>query len=84
MDEKEVNFSLSYEQLLQEAEAQIKKCDLNKTGEHYVAEWLKARAFMSFWHTLALKGYPGTPDIERIDADWARLEALASNGNNAA
>lgn len=81
---EEVTFSLSYEHLFQEAEAQIKKCDLNKTGEHYAAEWLKARAFMSFWHNLALKGYPGTPDIERIDADWARLEALASNGNNAA
>ena len=54
--DNDVTFALSYEQLLQETEAQIKKCDLNRTGEHYVAEWLKARAFMSFWHTLALKG----------------------------
>ncbi|EPK5159240.1 hypothetical protein I8I59_004653 [Enterobacter cloacae] len=82
--EQELNFSLSYEQLFEEAQEQIKKCDLTKTGEHYVAEWIKARAFMSFWHTLALKGYPDTPDIECIDADWARLEALISNGNNAA
>lgn len=35
MDEREVTFSLSYEQLLQETEELIKKYDLNKTGEHY-------------------------------------------------
>ncbi len=34
MDEKEVNFSLSYEQLLQEAEESIQKCDLSKDGPY--------------------------------------------------
>lgn len=81
--EQKTNFSLSYEQLLQEAQEQIKKCDLTKSGEHYAAEWLKARALMSFWHTLALKGWPGIPDTVRIDADWARLEVLV-NGSSAA
>jgi hypothetical protein len=82
--DKKVTFSLSYEQLIQETEEQIKKCGLNKTGEHFVPEWLKARTLLAFWHSLALKGCPGIPDTGRIDADWQRLDALISNRNSAA
>ena len=87
MDEKEVTFSLSYEQLLHEAEAQIKNCDLREAGPYYLQELNKARDFLAFWHRLALKGQTGAPDArfyEQIDADWERLNALIRNGNNAA
>lgn len=85
MDE-ELKFSLSYEQLFQETEEQIKKYDLNKTGEHYVQELIKARDLLSFWHRLALKGYTGIAEsrrYERIDADWECLDALIRNESGA-
>ncbi|EAM2866861.1 hypothetical protein AHS81_24705 [Salmonella enterica] len=84
MDEKEVNFSLSYEQLLQETEELIKKYDLNKTGEHYAHNYIMARDILSFWHRLVLKGKTGPADAsiyERIEADWERLDALIRNGS---
>ena len=79
MDEKEVNFSLSYEQLLRETEAQIKKRNLSRTGEFYVHEKIMANDILMFWHSLALRGYQGIPDTERIDADWQRLNAYIDN-----
>jgi hypothetical protein len=60
MDEKEVNFSLSYEQLFQEAEKQIKKRNLSRTGEFYVHEKIMANDILMFWHSLALRGYRGS------------------------
>lgn len=78
-----MTFSLSYEQLLQETEERIKKYDLNKTGKHYAHNFIMACDLRSFWHTLAVKGYLGIPDVERIDADWARLDALIDNGSSA-
>ncbi|MEP8981170.1 hypothetical protein ABKW25_20900 (plasmid) [Enterobacter hormaechei] len=79
MDEKEVNFSLSYEQLLQETETQIKKRNLSRTGEFYVHEKIMASDILMFWHSLALRGYQGIPDSERINADWQRLNAYILN-----
>ncbi|EAV4528678.1 hypothetical protein CSM15_003342 [Salmonella enterica subsp. diarizonae] len=79
MDEKEVNFSLSYEQLLQETEKQIKKRNLSRTGEFYVHEKIMANDILMFWHSLALRGYQGIPDTERIDTDWQRLNACIEN-----
>ncbi|MDK9637866.1 hypothetical protein [Enterobacter hormaechei] len=76
MDEKEVNFSLSYEQLLQEAEESIQKCDLSKEGPYYPQELSKATDLLHFWHRLANRGYSGVGDYERIEADWQRLHAL--------
>ncbi|WP_341484549.1 hypothetical protein, partial [Citrobacter freundii] len=79
MDEKEVNFSLSYMQLFQEAEKQIKKRNLSRTGEFYVHEKIMANDILMFWHSLALRGYQGIPDTARIDADWQRLNAHIEN-----
>ncbi|HFW3213566.1 TPA: hypothetical protein ACIBFO_004455, partial [Salmonella enterica subsp. enterica serovar Weltevreden] len=82
----EMTFSLSYEQLLQETEDQIKKCDLREAEPYYLQELNKARDFLAFWHRLALKGQAGTPDArsyERIDADRERLDALIRNGSSA-
>lgn len=75
MDEQ-LNFSLSYELLFQETEAQIKKCDLSKEGSDYAHELSKASDFLSFWHKLAMLGYTGVFDYERIPADFQHLHAL--------
>ncbi|MGX3736571.1 hypothetical protein ACWJPZ_14610 [Klebsiella pneumoniae] len=76
MDEKEVNFSLSYEQLLQEAEESIQKCELSKDGPYYPQELSKATDFLQFWHGLANRDYSGVGNDERIEADWQRQHAL--------
>ncbi|MBL4415856.1 hypothetical protein [Klebsiella pneumoniae] len=76
MDEKEVNFSLSYEQLTREAEEQIKKCNLDKDNYFYGRELDKASALLLFWHRLAIVGYTGVTGNERVEADLLRLKAL--------
>ncbi|EIP3952770.1 hypothetical protein LSB85_004673 [Salmonella enterica] len=84
--DQELNFSLSYEQLFQEAEDQIKKCDHSKEGPYYVQELAKARDFQAFWHRLALKGKTGPIDAsfyDRVEADWEHLDALIRNGRGA-
>ncbi|QQK74118.1 hypothetical protein HG702_22715 (plasmid) [Pectobacterium versatile] len=75
MDEQ-LTFSLSYEQLFEETEAQIKKCDLSKEGPYYPENLNKAMDFLSFWNRLAHRGYSDVGDYERIDADFKRLHAL--------
>ena len=42
MDEKEVNFSLSYEQLTRIAEERIRECNLDSQGAIYISESAKA------------------------------------------
>lgn len=74
--DQELNFSLSYEQLLQEAEESIQKCDLSKEGPYYPEELSKATHFLHFWHRLANRGYSGVGDYARIEADCQRLHAL--------
>lgn len=71
-----MTFSLSYEQLLQEAEESIQKCDLSKEGPYYPQELSKATDLLHFWHRLANPGYSSVGDYERIEADWKRLHAL--------
>lgn len=44
--DQEFNFSLSYEQLFQEAEEQIKKCDLREEGPYYLQDLSKASGFL--------------------------------------
>lgn len=39
MDEKEVNFSLSYEQLTRIAEERIRECNLDSQGAIYISEF---------------------------------------------
>lgn len=75
MDE-EMTFSLSYELLTQKAEEEIRKCDLRLDGPYYVQELNRASDILRFWFILAMSGYPGVPDMERIDADRLRLEGL--------
>ncbi|MGP8592071.1 hypothetical protein ACT2EB_18245 [Salmonella enterica subsp. enterica serovar Typhimurium] len=77
--DNEVTFSLSYEQLFQETEKQIKKRNLSRTGEFYVHEKIMANDMLMFWHSLVLRGYQGIPDTERIRADWQRLNAHIEN-----
>ena len=75
MDE-EMMFSLSYELLTQKTEEEIRKCDLRQDGTYYVQELNRASDILRFWFILAMSGYPGVPDMERIDADRLRLEGL--------
>ncbi|EAU5447755.1 hypothetical protein EFX16_19760 [Salmonella enterica] len=82
--DQEMTFSLSYEQLTQKTEEEIRKCDLSQDGPYYVQELSRASDILRFWFILAMSGYPELPDMERIDADRLRLEGLISNGNSAA
>ena len=74
--EKNVTFSLSYEQLFLETEESIQKCDLSKEGPHYPEELTKATDILQFWHRLANRGSSCVRDDERIEADWKHLHAL--------
>lgn len=74
--DNELTFSLSYEQLLQVTEDEIKKCDLSKEGPYYTTELSKASDFLHFWHRLANRGYSGVGDYKRIEADWQHLQTL--------
>ncbi|XJE87444.1 hypothetical protein V1566_23375 (plasmid) [Enterobacter sp. ECC-019] len=76
MDEKDMNFTLSYEQLTREAEDAIKKCHLNQDGTGYPLELGKASAILGFWYGLALCGLPGARECGRVEADWQRLSGL--------
>ncbi len=80
MDEKDVNFSLSYEQLTREAEDAIKKCKLNQDGMGYPLELGKASAILGFWYLLALRGHTGLA-ITRVESDYKRLKTLISQRN---
>ncbi len=74
--DQEMTFSLSYELLTQKAEEEIRKCDLRQDGPYYIQELNRASDILRFWFILAMSGYPGVPDMERIDADRLRLEGL--------
>lgn len=79
MDEKEVNFSLSYEQLTRIAEERIRECNLDSQGAIYISESAKAGAALSYWYELAINGYASVNAIKRqelIDADHLRLRQL--------
>lgn len=79
MDEKEVNFSLSYEQLTRIAEERIRECNLDSQGAIYISESTKAGAVLSYWYELAINGYASVNAITRqelIDADQPRLRKL--------
>ncbi|USX34218.1 hypothetical protein NHG68_25855 (plasmid) [Enterobacter sp. Z1] len=45
MDEKEVTFSLSYEQLTRIAEERIRECELDSQGVRYISESSKGSAW---------------------------------------
>ena len=79
MDEKEVNFSLSYEQLTRIAEERIRECNLDSQGAIYISESAKAGAVLSYWYELAITGTP-VKNYEQtkalIDADQQRLRQL--------
>lgn len=74
--EQELNFSLSYEQLLLVTEEQIKQCDLSQSGDRYVRELTKAHDLLHFWHMLVMRGYPVLPDVERVNRDFKHLASL--------
>lgn len=76
--DQELNFSLSYEQLTQFAEAHIRECNLNSPGMIYISDSAKAGAVLGLWHELAINGYASL-NVERkeiIDADYQRLKNL--------
>ncbi|HFL1539407.1 TPA: hypothetical protein ACG1QB_004258 [Enterobacter asburiae] len=74
--DQEVTFSLSYEQLTQKAEEEIRNINLNQDGIGYIEARARAYAILNFWYGLALRGYPGSTMDERVDADRLRLHAL--------
>ena len=63
MDEKEVNFSLSYEQLTRIAEERIRECNLDSQGAIYISESAKAGAVLSYWYELAINGYASVIEL---------------------
>ncbi|AIJ10621.1 hypothetical protein HLX14_004066 [Escherichia coli] len=67
-------FSLSYEQLTNFAEAHIRKCKLDSHGMVYICESAKASAILSLWYELAINGY--TSQDAFIEADYQRLKNL--------
>ena len=79
MNQKEVKFSLSYEQLTRIAEARIRECELASQGAKYLSESGKASAILGFWYELAITGTP-VKNYEQtkalIDADLQRLRQL--------
>ncbi|MDV0592771.1 hypothetical protein RZP54_27980 [Raoultella ornithinolytica] len=73
----EMMFSLSYEQMTQMAEEEIKQCDFRRDGTHYVWEVNKAHDILRFWYLLALRGHTGLATT-RVEADYKRLKTLIS------
>lgn len=79
MDEKEVNFSLSYEQLTRFAKQRIRECKLDSEGLAYMTASTEAATVLGFWYELAINGYGSMNAIKRkelIDADHQRLRKL--------
>ena len=79
MDEKEVTFSLSYEQLTRFAEQRIRECKLDSEGLAYMTASTEAATVLIFWHELAINGYASVNALKRkelIDADHLRLRQL--------
>lgn len=76
---EEQKLSLTYEQIYQVAENKIKECNLVQRGISYVQELSKAHEYLHFWHVLALKCYPDTPDWDRVHNDFQRLHSLIKN-----
>ncbi|MBF4114123.1 hypothetical protein [Enterobacter cloacae] len=79
MDEKEVTFSLSYEQLTRIAEERIRECELDSQGVRYISESSKASTLLQFWYELAITGAP-LKNYEQtkalIDVDHQRLRKI--------
>ncbi len=78
MDE-EMMFSLSYEQMTQMAEEEIKQCDFRRDGTHYVWEVNKAHDILRFWYLGAARTHG--PATTRVEADYKRLKTLISQRN---
>ncbi|VTN46316.1 Uncharacterised protein [Klebsiella pneumoniae] len=72
-------FSLSYEQMTQMAEEEIKQCDFRRDGTHYVWEVNKAHDILRFWYLLALRGHTGLATT-RVEADYKRLKRSFPRG----
>ena len=62
MDE-EMMFSLSYEQMTQMAEEEIKQCDFRRDGTHYVWEVNKAHDILRFWYLHGAARTHGLPPL---------------------
>ena len=79
MDEKEVNFSLSYEQLTRIAEEHIRECNLDRHSETYISGATEAANLLGFWYELVINGYASLEDEQRkdlIEADFRCLKKL--------
>ncbi|EBW6041214.1 hypothetical protein HBZ99_004563 [Salmonella enterica subsp. enterica] len=77
MNNEEI-FSLSYEQLLQVTEEHITEFLVNRNGEDYALAPVRACDTLDFWNTLAIRGWPGLPDVERVNSDFNLLISLIS------
>lgn len=72
----EVTFSLSYDQLTQITEEEIKKRVIRYDRKESFQELSRASDILRFWFVLAMRGYPGILDMEFVEADRLRLENL--------
>lgn len=73
-----MTFSLSYEQLTQIAEEEIKTCCLRRGTPEYAQELNTAAGLLTLWSRLAYAGYQshGHSGYEHVTQDWERLRAL--------
>ncbi len=73
MDQK-MTFSLSYEQMTQMAEEEIKQCDFAGM-EPIMLGSEQGHDILRFWYLLALRGHTGL-STTRVEADYKRLKTL--------
>lgn len=74
--DNDLTFTISYEQLTEVAEEEIKKCNLDKQSQYYPWERTKADAIFGYWQMLASRVFPALEGIERVEEDSKRLSAL--------
>lgn len=69
-------FSISYEQITQAAEEEIRKCDLRNNSPRYLQELDRAAGILKLWSSVTLKGHPDGNGFQRVSKDRQRLREL--------
>ncbi|EHN8761224.1 hypothetical protein U9D55_003893 [Enterobacter roggenkampii] len=78
MDEKEVTFPLSYEQMTSAAEEEITRLLKNQDTATLLNRWEQASGVQTFWNNLAINFYEAKDAAQRnrISEDGRRLQRL--------